>query len=61
MALRREDLKPGDVVVFPFGKNKKREGVVCRVFQKTVCIRVDFPRHPGKIVRRKIHQLELKR
>ena len=28
MALRREDLKPGDVVVFPFGKNKKRVSVV---------------------------------
>ncbi len=52
-----EDLKVGDRITFPFGSGEK-EGVVTRVFQKTVYLKVDFPRHPGKLVRRKIDQLE---
>ena len=51
------ELKVGDRITFPFGKGEK-EGVVARVFQKTVYLRVDFPRHPGKLVRRKITELE---
>jgi hypothetical protein len=53
------DLKVGDRITFPFGKGEK-EGVVDRVFQKNVYLRVDFPRHPGKLVRRKIDALEPK-
>jgi hypothetical protein len=53
------ELKVGDRITFPFGKGEK-EGVVTRVFQKNVYLRVDFPRHPGKLVRRKIEDLEAK-
>ena len=47
----------GDKITFPFGKGEK-EGVVVRMHQKNVYLRVDFPKHPGKLVRRKIHDLE---
>ena len=53
------ELKVGEKITFPFGKGEK-EGVVDRVFQKNVYLRVDFPRHPGKLVRRKIDDLEPK-
>ena len=53
------ELKVGDRITFPFGKGEK-EGIVDRVFQKNVYLRVDFPRHPGKLVRRKIEDLEPK-
>lgn len=53
------ELKVGDRITFPFGKGEK-EGVVDRIFQKNVYLRVDFPRHPGKLVRRKIDDLEPK-
>ena len=53
------ELKVGERITFPFGKGEK-EGVVDRVFQKNVYLRVDFPRHPGKLVRRKIEDLEPK-
>jgi hypothetical protein len=53
------ELRIGDRITFPFGKGEK-EGVVDRVFQKNVYLRVDFPRHPGKLVRRKIDDLEPK-
>jgi hypothetical protein len=51
------ELKIGDRITFPFGKGEK-EGVVERVFKKNVFLRVDFPHHPGKRVRRKIGDLE---
>lgn len=51
------EVKVGDRITFPFGKGEK-EGVVERVFQRNVYLRVDFPRHPGKLVRRKIDDLE---
>ena len=53
------ELKVGEKITFPFGKGEK-EGVVDRIFQKNVYLRVDFPRHPGKLVRRKIDDLEPK-
>ena len=53
------ELRIGDRITFPFGKGEK-EGIVDRVFQKNVYLRVDFPRHPGKLVRRKIDDLEPK-
>ena len=54
-----EELKIGDRITFPFGKGEK-EGVVARVFRKNVYLRVGFPRHPGKLVRRKIDDLDPK-
>jgi len=51
------ELKVGDRITFPFGKGEK-EGVIARLSQKTVYLRVDFPGHPGKLVRRKIDELE---
>ncbi len=50
------ELKIGDRITFPFGKGEK-EGIVARLFQKTVYLRVDFPRHPGKLIRRKVDEL----
>ena len=53
------ELKVGDRITFPFG-NGEKEGIVTRLFQKTVYLRVDFPKHPGKVIRRKIDALEPK-
>ena len=55
--MNSEGIKVGDKITFPFGKAEK-EGEVVRVFQKTVYLRVDFPRHPGKLVKRKIEDLQ---
>jgi hypothetical protein len=48
-------MQKGDQITFPFAK-KRMEGIVQKVFEKTVLIKVDFPNHKGKIIRRKIHQ-----
>ena len=53
------ELNVGDRITFPFG-NGEKEGIVTRLFQKTVYLRVDFPKHPGKLIRRKIDALEPK-
>lgn len=50
-------MKSGDKVRFPFAK-KEREGVVERVFEKTVYIKADFPNQKGKIVRRKVSEVK---
>lgn len=50
-------MKSGDKVTFPFAK-KEREGIVERVFQKTVYIKADFPHQKGKIVRRKVSEIK---
>lgn len=50
-------MKVGDRVSVPFAGGTK-EGVVVKVCQKTVWLKVDFPRHPGKLIRRKIGELE---
>jgi len=47
----------GDRINFQFG-GKEKEGVVVKVFSKTIYLKVDFPRHPGKIVMRKLAELE---
>jgi hypothetical protein len=49
----------GDRITFPFG-GKEKEGVVVKIFPKTVYLKSDFPRHPGKIVIRTIAELESK-
>jgi hypothetical protein len=50
------EMKVGDRITFPFGKGEK-EGTIVRLFQKTVYLKVDFPKHPGKLVRRKVEDL----
>jgi hypothetical protein len=47
----------GERVKFQFGGEEK-EGLVVKIFPKRVYLRVDFPRHPGKIVVRSIAELE---
>jgi len=47
----------GDRVKFQFG-GKEKEGVVVRIFPKKVYLKVDFPRHPGRMVVRPIAILE---
>ncbi len=49
----------GDTVTFPFGKGEK-EGTVCKIMPKTIYIKVDFPKHKGKIVKRSITELQTK-
>jgi len=51
------ELKAGDRITFPFGKGEK-EGTIVRLFQKTVYLKVDFPKHPGKLVKRKVEDLQ---
>ena len=47
----------GDRIKFPFG-GEEREGVVVKMFPKKVYLKVDFPKHPGKIVVRTLRDLE---
>lgn len=47
----------GDKLSIPFGKEAK-EGTIVRVCEKSVWVKVDFPRHPGKLVRRRLADLE---
>jgi len=50
-------MEAGDKVRFPFAKGEK-EGVVVRVTPKKVYIKVDFPHHQGKIIKRSLHQVK---
>jgi hypothetical protein len=47
----------GERVKFQFG-GKEKEGVVVKIFPKKVYLKVDFPRHPGKMVLRSMAALE---
>jgi hypothetical protein len=47
----------GDRIKFQFG-GKEKEGVVCKIFPKKVYLKVDFPRHPAKLVVRPLAELE---
>jgi len=47
----------GDRIKFSFG-GKEKEGVVARIFPKKVYLKVDFPKHPGKVVVRSLADLE---
>ncbi|OGP84380.1 MAG: hypothetical protein A2Z08_07480 [Deltaproteobacteria bacterium RBG_16_54_11] len=52
--LRKEEkMEVGDKITFLFGKGEK-EGIVYKIFPKTVYIKVDFPKHKGKIIKRSI-------
>jgi hypothetical protein len=46
-------MEVGDKITFSFGKGEK-EGTVYKVFPKTIYIKVDFPKHKGKIIKRSI-------
>ena len=46
-------MERGDKVAVPFG-NGEKEGTVFKVFPKTVYIKVDFPNHKGKIIKRSL-------
>ncbi len=50
-------MKPGDKVKFTFAK-KEMEGVVQKLFAKSVYIKADFPRDKGKIVKRRISDVK---
>ncbi|HSR13473.1 MAG TPA: hypothetical protein VLS90_18650 [Thermodesulfobacteriota bacterium] len=47
----------GDRIKFPFGGEEK-EGTVVKLFPKKVYLKVDFPKHPGKILIRALADLE---
>jgi len=47
----------GERIKFSFG-GKEIEGVVTRIFPKKVYLKVDFPKHPGKVVVRPLAELE---
>jgi len=50
-------MKAGDKVKFPFAK-KELEGVVDRVFEKTVYVKADMAHQKGKIIKRKIKDVK---
>ncbi|HPU28922.1 MAG TPA: hypothetical protein PLM71_01205 [Syntrophorhabdaceae bacterium] len=50
-------MNAGDRVKFPFAK-KEMEGIVEKVFEKTVYIRADFPKHKGKLIKRKVKDIK---
>jgi hypothetical protein len=52
-------MEVGDKVTFPFGSGEK-EGEILKLWEKTVYLKVDFPRHPGKIIKRPLHVLGTK-
>ena len=50
-------MQVGDKVNFAFAKGEK-QGKIQRLFAKTVYIRVDFPNHKNKLIKRKIHEIK---
>ena len=52
-------MKLGDSIKFEFA-GKKREGVVFKLHPNTVYLKVDFERDKGKIVKRKLLQINPK-
>lgn len=50
-------MKAGEKIKFNFA-NDEKEGVVEKLTDKKVYLRVDFPRHKNKLVVRKISALE---
>ena len=50
-------MKTGDKVRFPFAK-KELEGVVQKVFDKTVYLKADMPHQKGKTFVRKIKDVK---
>jgi hypothetical protein len=52
-------MEVGDKITFSFGKGDK-EGIVYKIFPKTVYIKADFTNHKGKIIKRSIAALHPK-
>ena len=50
-------MKLGDKVRFTFAK-KEMEGIVQKVFAKSVYIKSDFPKDKGKTIKRKIKDIK---
>jgi hypothetical protein len=50
-------MKVGDRIKFSFGGEEK-EGVVVKIFPKKVYLKVDFPKHKGKLIVRSLAKLE---
>jgi len=50
-------MKVGDRIKFSFGGEEK-EGVVAKIFPKKVYLKVDFPKHKGKLIIRSLAELE---
>ncbi len=49
-------MEVGEKIKFDFGKGQK-EGIVFKLFEKTVYIKTDFDNHKEKVVKRKISRL----
>ena len=49
-------MEVGEKITFPFG-GKEKEGVVYKMFPKTIYIMADFENQKGKIIKRKLSQL----
>jgi hypothetical protein len=47
----------GERIKFSFAGEEK-EGLVVKIFPKKVCLKVDFPKHPGKTIVRSLAELE---
>jgi hypothetical protein len=54
--MKRCIMKVGDKVNFEFA-GKKKEGVVFRLFPKSVHLKVDFEKDKGKVVKRKLSSM----
>ncbi len=52
-------MEVGERITFKFGKGQK-EGIIYKLFEKTIYIKTDFPNHKQKIIKRKISQLKKK-
>ena len=50
-------MKVGDTIKFDFAGSKK-EGVVCRLCSNSVYLKVDFEKHKGKTIKRKLSSIQ---
>jgi hypothetical protein len=50
-------MKVGDTVKIDFA-GKKKEGVVHKLFPNSVHLKMDFDHHKGKIVKRKLSEID---
>jgi hypothetical protein len=50
-------MEVGDRIKFSFGGGEK-EGVVVKIFPKKVYLKVDFPKHKGKLIVRSLAAVE---
>ena len=57
---RSHVMKVGDKIKIDFS-GKKKDAVVFRLFPNSVYLKVDFEKDKGKIVKRKLNQIESKK